>query len=420
MDTTLPSTPEPPSGRGPRTGSEIAGRYRLGKLLGKGGRGEVYAALQIDLDREVAVKLLAEADTDEDTRARFLRETRIAADLRHPCIVQIFDAGVDADGAPYCVMELLEGETLADRIEREGPFEPAEAVALVESLCLALQAVHDKGFLHRDVKPSNVFLARRPGGGADPKLIDFGIAKRVALNPTTERRVTTLRGLGGLKATALNVIVGTPRYLSPEQILGTNLDARSDVHALAATLYEMIAGVPPFSSEELADLLAKIAVERPQPIARRAPESAVPAALDRAILRALAKDPAQRPATAADFARELRSALESDDDGAVPSSVPSSARRHIALALAAGIVVVAAAFALAATGRGPSGDVAQATTIPSPSAPPSPAPPPSVAPSLDSAPPASSSLPDEPPPRTTPPSAPRHAGRRGTDLKTPY
>jgi eukaryotic-like serine/threonine-protein kinase len=412
MPPTPASSSAAPSRRGPRTGHTIAGKYRLGALLGKGGRGEVYSALQIDLARDVAVKLLPEVGGDDDARARFLRETRITAEIRHPGIVQVYDGGVDSDGAPYCAMELLEGETLAERLERGGPLGVTEAVAVAAGLCMALQAVHDKGFLHRDVKPSNVFLARRPDGGADAKLIDFGIAKRISLDVETQRRVTTLRGLGAPRATALDVIVGTPRYLSPEQVLGGKLDPRCDVHALAITLYEMLSGAPPFTSDELTDIFAQIVLETPEPLAHRAPDRAVPAALDRAILSALAKDPTHRPPSAADFAATLRRALDEGEDGAAPASAPR--RRRLALALAASLAATVGASALVAIGRRPT-----VTPAVAPAASPPPAPQPGAGPAPATAPPAAASLAAQAPPRATPMTAPR-AGRRRDDLKTPY
>jgi len=338
MDPTLPAPPSDASAA-PSTLSRriIAGKYRLDALLGRGASGEVYRAAQIDLARDVAVKLVVAEGGD--ARARFLREARTAAGIRHPGVVEIFDAGVDESGAPYCAMELLEGETLAARLARGGPLPMAEAVAMAASLSSALQAVHDKGFLHRDVKPGNVFLARRPDGGTDAKLIDFGIAKRVEVEPAAVRRAT-LRGLGwndGPIPTAANVIVGTPLYLSPEQIMGATLDARSDVYALATTLYEALSGAPPFVTEDTVDLLARILVEVPAPL------GGVPGPLDREIRRALAKDPAQRHANASDFAAALWGALAEDriSGGAAPG-LPT--RRGAPLLVAAVAVAVVAAL----------------------------------------------------------------------------
>jgi serine/threonine protein kinase len=437
MAPTLSSADVLPPRRGPATGRTLAGKYLLGDLLGKGGRGEVYAAIQLDLDREVAVKLLSAEGAEGDARDRFLRETRIAAEIRHPGVVQIFDAGIAEDGAPFCAMELLLGDTLAERLEHGGPLPAGEAVAMAAHVCLALQAVHDKGFLHRDVKPGNIMLARRADGGMDPKLIDFGIAKRVAVTDETRRRLTTRRGLGAprppIAPTALNVIVGTPRYLSPEQILGTSLDARSDVYALAATLYEAISGLPPFAAEDVGDLLAKILGEAPEPPSRRASSAdrEVPAPLDAVILGALAKDPAARPASAADFASRLWGALAearlSDVAAGVPGGVPldtSPARRKLGLAIVVGVAVTAAALlavgltrqpapgegrAAPARAYGASALVAAAPTTGAGEAPRAPS---ASTPALEAAP--------RPSPSADHPGRRANAPRRSDDLKTPY
>jgi serine/threonine-protein kinase len=415
------STPSEAPRRGPRTGDEIAGKYRLGDLLGRGGRGEVYAALQVDLSREVAVKVLADSCRDDDERARFVRETRIVAGIRHPCIVEIYDAGVEPDGAPYCVMELLQGETLADRLTRCGPLGPGEAVGVASGLCQALQAVHDKGFLHRDVKPSNVFLARRADGGVDPKLIDFGIAKKVALDKATLRRLTTLRGLGAAKETAMDIIVGTPRYLSPEQILGTKLDARSDVHAMAATLYEMLCGAPPFEAATLGDLLGAIVQQPATPLSERDP--ALPDALDRAVLRALAKDPAQRPASAADFAASLWSAMATAKYAESSPPPAPSRRRGLGFAVLAGVAVLIAAISVVVIARPPAPAAVSATTAAAaatPASPPASPPEPVVTPSA----------PEPPSPAPPPPvssatgrvyrATPTAAAHGPNDLKDPF
>ncbi|MFT3771180.1 MAG: serine/threonine-protein kinase [Minicystis sp.] len=351
--------------------------------------------------------------------------------MRHPCVVAIHDAGIDDAGNPYCAMELLEGETLAARVAREGRIAPAEAVALAASVASALQAVHNKGFLHRDVKPSNIFLARRPDGGVDPKLIDFGIAKRVAVEPEVVKRVTTRR-LGNVRApqpTAAGVIVGTPCYLSPEQIMGTALDARSDVYALASTLYEALAGTPPFTAQPLIDLLETIVCEAPEPLAKRAPEAAIPEALDREILRALAKDPAERHGSAADFAAALWAALATArmESSAPPPPLPTTSRGPIvviAVSLAMAAVIGVALLRRPATPRPPPPVVVNAVT----SAAPPPAPPIDTAPEVT---PASATV--APPPRPRAPRASTTAAPAATasskapapnlrmdDLKVPY
>ncbi|APR75041.1 serine/threonine protein kinase [Minicystis rosea] len=410
----------------------IAGKYHLVELLGRGGRGAVYSALQAGLGREVAVKLIQ--DDDEDVRARFLREARIAAEIRHPGVVAIYDAGVDASGTPYCVMELLEGESLAARITREERIPAGEAVALVTTVAAALQAVHAKGFLHRDIKPSNVFLAKRADGGVDPKLIDFGIAKRITVEPEVVRRITTRR-LGKPpmpKPTEAGIIVGTPCYLSPEQIMGEKLDERTDVYALAATLYEALTGTPPFPPRAMLALLEAIVTEPPEPIAKRAPEADVPPALDREVRRALAKDPAERHASAADFSAALRAALAGtrSEISTPPPPLPTTSRVPFLLVVLAAFaaVVLGVAFLRRSPTRPPSApNVATAITatttamITSATLPPEP-----TTQAVSATPPASASAP--PRPRSLRPvsqptqtHAPAPAPNlRMDDLKVPY
>lgn len=341
MDSPLPSPEPAPIGR------IIAGKYRIDALLGHGGRGGVYRAHQIELARDVALKLIT--GVDDESRARFLQEARLAAEVRHPCVAEVFDAGVSEDGTPYCAMELLQGETLAARIAREGPIEPQQAVTVVAGVCSALAAVHAKRLVHRDVKPSNIFLARRPDGGTDPKLIDFGIAKRVDVGPQVTQRVSTARGLGAHRPpapTAPGIVVGTPLYLSPEQIMGEPPDARTDVHALGATLYEALCGQPPFLGGDTQDILTKILTEPPAPLAQRAPDAGIPDALDREVRRALAKDPAERHAGAGDFAAALWTALASArrDSPLAPLPVHVAASRSPRLGIVGAVIAMSLAL----------------------------------------------------------------------------
>jgi eukaryotic-like serine/threonine-protein kinase len=320
MDPPLSSAPAEPVTSGAATGRVIAHRFTVGALLGKGGRGEVYQAVQIDLEREVALKLLPDV-ADEDARLRFLEEARVAAAIRHPSVAEVFEAGVDDDGTAYYAMELLAGETLAARIEREGRLGPEVVVRIAAGVCSALGAVHQKGLVHRDVKPSNIFLARRPDGGVDPKLVDFGVAKRVAVEPETLTRATR-RHLEQRKMpvpTATNIIVGTPRYLSPEQILGRPIDVRVDVWALAATLHEALGGAPAFSGATIGKLLEAIVTEPPSPLG----PAGVPPALEKVLARGLAKKPEERFATIADFSTALWTALAETRRPEVASPVPA-------------------------------------------------------------------------------------------------
>jgi serine/threonine-protein kinase len=431
---------------------EIAGKYRVGELLGKGGRGEVYRGLQMELDREVAIKLLGNG-ADVDERERFLREARVGAEIRHPGVAQVFDAGVTTGGIPYIAMELLEGETLAERIEQRGHLSAPEAVKIAIDVCRALEAVHQKGYLHRDIKPSNVFLARRPDGSTETKLIDFGIAKRVSFPDDLRHKVNTMRGLGLPPLTAADVIVGTPCYLSPEQILGEPLDARSDIYALGVTLYEMLAGAVPFSAHDLVRMFEHILKGTVVKISRRPGAAKVPAALEREIDRALSKAPADRPASAAEFRAALEAAMAEEPEvprsaATVPPAPTPTARaraprrsRVVAPLVAAmlGALLFMAGFAIFHA-IAPREAPAETSAQPSAPAPPSearpeptiaePASPAAVAPLAKSSAtpkrpralspaPTSTALPAKaaPPP---PSSAPDPAGFRINDLKTPY
>jgi eukaryotic-like serine/threonine-protein kinase len=437
MHNTLPSLSVSRPRVGPATGSVIGGRFAVGDLLGKGGRGEVYRAVQIDLAREVALKLLSDVG-DADAHARFLQEARVAASVRHPCVAEVFDAGVAEDGTPYCAMELLEGESLAARMEREGALDPSLVVTVAAGVCSALGAVHDKGIVHRDVKPSNIFLARRPDGGVDPKLVDFGIAKRVSLPPETVRRVTLRYGEGQKTPvpTAVNVIIGTPRYLSPEQILGHKVDARSDVWALAATLYEALGGAPAFAGATLSELLEKIVVEDPLPLA----SLGVAPPLAGAVMRGLSKDPAARFATAADLSTALWEAMAEARHGRTSSPIPVPplpVQRYDRWLLGAAVVVGVAVVAVTFGRSGPPAPSAAAPSAISPASPPVAAPLPAATAATSDPEGASTAAPASAPPgpraRGAHPKPPReHAPPAATtapaattsfkvdDLKTPF
>jgi serine/threonine protein kinase len=270
----------------------LANRYRLEATIGRGGMGIVHRALDQELERAVAVKLLSE-DHDDADLDRFLTEAKRTAALRHPRIVEVFDVGRDGRDA-FLVMELLEGETLAARLAREA-VAAADAVAIGAQICDALGAAHGAGLVHRDLKPANVFLVRSTDGELWVKLLDFGIAKRID---------------GATARTDPNAIIGTLEYLSPEQIRGSALDGRADLYALGMTLYRMLTGVLPFKGENIASLIHQHLSVAPLPPRERAPDRAIPVGLDAAVLKLLAKEPSARPASARDAKRELLAALE--------------------------------------------------------------------------------------------------------------
>ena len=262
------------------------GRYRLVRRIATGGMGEVWQADDTVLGRRVALKLLVEelAADDRATR-RFVREARATARLAHPNVARVFDFGRDG-GAPFLVMELLEGETLAARLA-SGPFGPAEAARVAAAVADALEAAHQLGIVHRDVKPSNVMLTR----DGEVKVLDFGIAAAA-----DETHSTTGSGL-----------YATVAYVSPERVAGEPATPASDVYSLGAVLYELLCGRPPFSGPSPALVARAHLHDQPVPVRQLAPW--VPARLAEACQAALAKDPARRPSSAASLAIRLRAAV---------------------------------------------------------------------------------------------------------------
>jgi serine/threonine protein kinase/tetratricopeptide (TPR) repeat protein len=279
-------------------GVKVSGRYRIVRKLGEGGMGEVYAAHDERLDRPVAIKRLHPNTGDGRERERLWREARTAASVSHPNICQLYE--IDSDGDElFLAMELLDGEPLNARLER-GPLPSGEAGQVALSVLNALGALHQKGIVHRDLKPSNIFLASH-----GVKLVDFGLARPFA----NDLGVT----YGNL--TVPGVVMGTPRYMAPEQIEGSVADARSDLFVLGSVLYEMVTGRPPFDGRSVFAVARAITHEEPAALGG----SPDVVALDRVIHRALRKTPADRYQTAAAFAQDLRAALlQIDSPGVTP------------------------------------------------------------------------------------------------------
>jgi serine/threonine-protein kinase len=259
-------------------------RYRLVRMIGSGGMGTVWEAGDETLGRPVAVKVLSESlAAGERAVRRFEREAQAAARLSGPYIAAVYDFG-RSEGRPYIVMELVRGEALADRLAREGPLPPQEAARIARQVAEALEEAHRAGIVHRDVKPGNVMLT----AAGDVKVMDFGIAAAA-----WAERVTT----SGL-------VLGTPSYLAPEQAKSEKTTPASDVYALGAMLYEMVAGRPPFVAESPVALALAHIREDPRPLDQVA--EGVPPNIASASMAALAKDPAERPPSAAAFASMLR------------------------------------------------------------------------------------------------------------------
>ncbi len=278
-------------------GALIGGRYRLGDVLGKGGMGVVYRAAQESLARPVAIKLLIPAlAEDGDAVQRFKAEAERAGRLAHPHIVQILDFGREPSGALWIAMELLEGESLAARIER-APLSEAEVVRIALETLAALEAAHGAQLVHRDLKPDNVFLSRVAGIGVSVKVLDFGIAK-------------LLESGGAQKLTATGMLIGTPLYMAPEQARGLEVDTRADLYSLGALLYEALCQRPPLAATTYPALLVAVMMDEPRPITEVRPE--ISPVLAKVIHRAMAKDPAQRFQSAAEMAAALRTFQPSD------------------------------------------------------------------------------------------------------------
>jgi serine/threonine-protein kinase len=291
-------------------GRLIEGKYRIEQVIGAGGMGAVYRGEHVRLQRAVAVKVLLNAYRQgSQEEQRFYREARIAGSIGHPNIPEVFDLGTLEDGSPFLVMELLEGQSLLARIEREGQLPIADVIKIGDEMLSALAAAHEKGIVHRDIKPDNVFLARRAGGLIVAKLLDFGISKN-------------LRDHHSSNLTDPGLLMGTPVYLAPEQArLDPNLDHRVDIWAAGVTFYEMLTGSIPFDASNIPELITKILFEpavRPKVIRPEIPEW-----LETIVLRAMERNAADRWQSA----HEMRAALQRGAGTSTKSSRPAASPR---------------------------------------------------------------------------------------------
>lgn len=294
-------------------GTLLDGRYRLDAEIGRGGMSTVYRAFDTVLERPVAIKLMhREIATDSDQLERFRREARAVAQLNHPHVVTVIDAGEEPDpvdpstGSPFIVFEFVDGETLKSVIRREGPLDIPQALAYAIEVARALGAAHDRGIVHRDVKPHNILISSE--GGA--KITDFGIARSLS------EEGLTLTGR----------VLGTTDYVSPEQALGEHVDGRSDLYSLGVVLYEMLSGDVPFHGETPVAVAMKHVREQPPDVQERRP--AVSAATAAVLDHALAKDPVDRYQSAAGMAAGLEDvlAIETSRSGQATGEVTSVLR----------------------------------------------------------------------------------------------
>ena len=284
----------------PLIGHTLDEKYRLEERLGVGGMGTVYRAIHLLIDRPVAIKVLNQRFVeDEAARTRFRREARAAGRLQHTNAVTVTDFGQSSDGYVYIVMELLEGKTLREIVAKEAPLDPARAVSLMLQISDAVAAAHEAGIIHRDLKPANVFIVQRAEIPSVVKVLDFGIAKLAAEMLDDDEPMTL---------TQIGAMIGTPRYMSPEQCDGAELTPAADVYSLGIILYEMLTGTVPFSGSSPLAIALKHSTEAPRP--PRDFVSNIPEPLEQLVLHALEKLPEDRPADAAQFRAELLTTAE--------------------------------------------------------------------------------------------------------------
>src|SRR6478735_6709890 len=308
-------------------GTLAAGRYRILKLLGEGGMGQVYLAEHVAIEKRVALKILrAEFAAKGDIVTRFQQEAISASRIKHPNVLDVFDFGQLENGRFFLAMEFLEGNDLADELSRRRVLDAASGIRISMQMCRALAAAHANGVVHRDMKPENVFLQRTVDGEEIVKIVDFGIAQ---LRSKDAEAVQTKRRL-----TRTGMIFGTPEYMAPEQAGGKHADPRSDIYSVGIIMYEMFTGAVPFTGDTFLGVLAKHLSDPTPQMHEICPEVAVSRSLQAVIMRALEKDPTVRYQTMLEFAQ----AISASDDAAAlgyrpklltPSEHPSLPALHV-------------------------------------------------------------------------------------------
>jgi len=309
--------------------SVIADRYHIVRKLGEGGMGAVYLGEHVKMGRKSAIKVMASSMAgDPEAIARFNREAANAARINHPNVCAIYDFGETPDGLIYLAMEFIEGESLGDVLDKEGVLPPARAVSILRQTADALQAAHDLGIVHRDLKPDNIMLSKGRGGADVVKVVDFGIAKAMS-------------GDEGQQVTKTGLVVGTPEYMSPEQLSGDVLDGRSDLYSLALVFYRLLTGTFPFPSESAQEMMIKRLTDDPLPLDAARPGAGYPPRLQQVMDRALARMPKDRYASAVQFAHDAVAAAAGWDganaasaEGATQVMSPPTAGGEASLQLA--------------------------------------------------------------------------------------
>ncbi|MGA9769442.1 MAG: TonB family protein [Blastocatellia bacterium] len=282
----------------PMIGRVIAGRYRLIEKLGQGGMGAVYKGQHVKINRLTAIKVLTtELVSNQEFIARFQREAEMASQIDHPNAVAIYDFGEAEDGLIYIAMEYVNGKPLSAILKKDGTIALERVVRIARQAAEALSAAHNLGIIHRDFKPDNIMICDKPGRPDWVEVVDFGIAKRAVAD-------TQQAGL-----TQAGFVLGTPLYMSPEQVMGEELDARSDLYSLALVVYEMLTCALPFSGSTTQSQMMKRVMEAPMPLTLARPQLTLPPAVEAVILRALSRKPEDRYTSTTEFAEALELAF---------------------------------------------------------------------------------------------------------------
>jgi serine/threonine-protein kinase len=400
-DAPAPASPPPPELRAdPLVGSVLAERYEIVRRIGEGGMGAVYEARHTVIGKRVAVKVLLEKFLEKpELVARLLQEARLASSIGHENIVDVTDFGTTSDGRAFVVMEFLEGESLAQLVIRDAPLPVERSLRIARQVASALGAAHDKGIVHRDVKPENVYLVRR--SDADyVKVVDFGVSKAVH---------TREEGPEWQRLTRTGMVLGTPLYMSPEQARGgEDIDARADIWAVGVLLYECLTGEVPFRAHNYLGVISQVLTEEAAPPSRLRPELGIPVGVESVVMRALEKDRARRYQKMGEFERDLERLIAGDhnvglpEPAAPPGPVPrprTGQRWHLGVA---GVLAIGVGLAVA---------LVRTESPPPPPPPPAiivkPAPPPLAPAALNRPKPPVVSTPVEHAPPPPPPAKPR-------------
>src|SRR3989454_43700 len=293
-------------------GQVVADRYHVLKKLGEGGMGQVYLAEHVKMGRRSAIKVMNPSMVhDPDAVARFTREAANASRITHPNVCAIYDFGETPDGTIYLAMEFIEGEPLTDVLAREGALPAHRAGHIFLQVADALQAAHDLGIVHRDLKPDNIMISRGREGSDVVKVVDFGIAKAVG-------------GDDSQKVTKTGLVVGTPEFMSPEQLSGDKLDGRSDLYSLALVLFKMLTGKLPFQATSVQETMIKRLTDDPATLVTARPDLRFPPGLQETLDAALARGPTERYQSAAKFANDVAGVVGLERRGGLVTPLPAT------------------------------------------------------------------------------------------------